>query len=77
MKAALNLANESSEESEVSNIQMMNGISNEHQHAADPMQDGNPARGGQAVGGKVRQRIDIAKFRPLLGKLCHEMAFSE
>ena len=77
MKAALNLANEISEETEVSNIQMMNGSSKEHQHAADAMQDGHPARGGQAVGGEVCQRIDVAKFRPLFGKLCHGMAFKE
>jgi hypothetical protein len=46
----------------------------EHQHAADPVQDGDDARRRQPVGGQVGERIDIAELAapgPGRGNLCH------
>ena len=46
-----------------------------HDQTADAVQDRHEARQGKTVGRQVRDCVDVAELRPLLGKLGHVVSF--
>jgi len=75
LKAALNFSKEISEEIEGVEHPDDEGHQQEHDEAADTVEDGNPASRRQTIGREVGKGVDVAELGPLGtlfgGQLCH------